>query len=228
LERREGITLIGGQTEYSGAVGEGASLKIVDIVNSGESNFERRLTLAAGSRLRVVCIISGSAGINYSVELQGEGTEAEIYSLYRIGGIEEAAVSVTVKHNVPYCRSYLLAKGIAEERSKGSFNALTYVATDAQRTVAEQLIRSLQLSPDAQITATPQLEIYADDVKCSHGATVGQLDQEQIYYMRQRGISEQEACRLQIAGFVNEIVSKIGDEELERSIHESTGLQYEI
>ena len=220
--------MIGGRTEYSETVAEGVSLKIVDIVEPGESKFERGLTLAAGSSVRVVCIVLGSAEVNYSIKLQGEGAEAEIYSLYRIDGRDKAALSVNVSHNVPCCRSYLLAKGIAGGEAKGDFSALTYVAPDAQQTVAEQLIRSLQLSPEAQITATQQLEIYADDVKCSHGATVGQLDPEQIYYMRQRGIPEQEAYRLQIAGFVNEIISKIEEEELERSIHESTGLQYGI
>ena len=88
---------------------------------------------------------------------------------------------------------------------------MVYVAQDAQRTDARQTNRNIEIGPDAKIITKPQLEIYADDVKCSHGATVGQMDSDAVLYMRQRGLSEQQARRLQIEGFVNDIVMQAGE-----------------
>ena len=105
-----------------------------------------------------------------------------------------------------------IARGVAGGKSVGRFEGMVYVAQDAQRTDAEQQNRNLLLSEKARIETMPQLEIYADDVKCSHGATVGQMDQEAIYYMRQRGIAEEQARRLQILGFVDELVMSCGEE----------------
>ena len=100
-----------------------------------------------------------------------------------------------------------MIKGVAGGRSTGEFVGLVYVAPDAQRTDARQTSRNIELGGEARIVAKPQLEIYADDVKCSHGATVGQLDADAVMYMRQRGLSEAQARRLQIEGFVCDIVS---------------------
>ena len=95
------------------------------------------------------------------------------------------------------------------------------MAQDAQRTDAQQQSRNILLSDTARITTWPQLEIYADDVKCSHGATVGQMDAEAVYYMRQRGLSEAEARRLQIEGFVGDIVRRCGIEPLGEALLEA-------
>ena len=97
-------------------------------------------------------------------------------------------------------------KGVAGGKAQGEFEGMVYVATDAQRTDAVQTSRNIVIGDEARIQTKPQLEIYADDVKCSHGATVGQLDSEAIMYMRQRGLSLQQAKRLQIEGFVSDIV----------------------
>lgn len=102
----------------------------------------------------------------------------------------------------------------------GEFGGLVYVAPDAQRTDARQQSRNMLLSRTARITTQPQLEIYADDVKCSHGATVGQMDAEAIYYMRQRGLSEAAARRLQIEGFVGDIVRRSSFEPLHEAVME--------
>jgi Fe-S cluster assembly protein SufD len=97
-------------------------------------------------------------------------------------------------------------KGVAGGEAVGEFEGMVYVATDAQRTDAVQTSRNIVIGDTARIQTKPQLEIYADDVKCSHGATVGQLDSEAVLYMRQRGLSLQQAKRLQIEGFVSDIV----------------------
>ena len=88
------------------------------------------------------------------------------------------------------------------------------MAPDAQRTEAYQQSRNVVLSPTARIQTLPQLEIYADDVKCSHGATVGQMNEEQIYYMRQRGLSEEDARKLQLGGFIRQVLDRVDDEPL--------------
>ena len=105
-------------------------------------------------------------------------------------------------------------KGVAGGTAVGEFCGLVYVAPDAQRTDAQQQNRNILLSETARITTQPQLEIYADDVKCSHGATVGQMDSEAILYMRQRGLSEAQARRVQIEGFVGDVVRRCGIEPL--------------
>ena len=103
---------------------------------------------------------------------------------------------------------------MADDEAVGEFSGLVYVAPDAQRTDARQQSRNVLLSEKARIETMPQLEIYADDVKCSHGATVGQMDSEAILYMRQRGLSEAQARALQIEGFVGDIVRRCGVEPL--------------
>ena len=101
-----------------------------------------------------------------------------------------------VSHNVGLCTSNSLVKGVAGGSASCEFNGLVYVAQDAQNTDARQTSRNIVLGDEARIVTKPQLEIYADDVKCSHGATVGQLDDDAILYMRQRGLSEAQAPRL--------------------------------
>lgn len=178
-------------------------------------------------------VSGGSASLSLTVDLTGEGAEFHLHALsVASGGVSgrageageaggsgsravagsaagEAAIAVTVNHLVPGCVSRQLIKGIAADSATSSFNGLVHVAPGAAKTDAIQRSQNLQLSDSAHINTNPQLEIYADDVACSHGATVGQLDEEAIYYMRQRGISESEARRMQLQGFANEIVSYV-------------------
>ena len=109
----------------------------------------------------------------------------------------------------------------------GEFCGMVYVAPDAQRTDARQQSRNILLSRTARITTQPQLEIYADDVKCSHGATVGQMDSEAVLYMRQRGLSEVQARRLQIEGFVGDVVRRCGVEPLCETMMEAVRAKME-
>lgn len=163
----------------------------------------------AYSELTVVKTGAGYAEMNYTGDLKWPGSETRCSMLYMLGGDEKTDVNVSIHHNVPDCRSDVLVKGIAAGNSSGSFTGMVYVAQDAQRTEAYQQSRNLLLSETARIQTSPQLEIYADDVKCSHGATVGQQDGDEVYYMRQRGLSEAQARELQLAGFVDDIVMRI-------------------
>jgi len=149
----------------------------------------------------------GATRINAVTALEGRDCDSTLYGLYMATGQELCDVNMKVLHNVPDCRSNEVVKGIVSGRATGSFTGMVYVAQDAQRTAALQQSRNLQLSDASRIFTEPQLEIYADDVKCSHGATVGQLNEKEVYYMRQRGIGEQDAKKLQLQGFVDDVIS---------------------
>lgn len=163
----------------------------------------------------VVLVMPGvSCDLKMNVTLAGEGAEANIYGAYVCGGEEKVKMAVDMHHKVPHCNSRQLFKGIAGGKSKVDFYGKIIVAQDAQKTEAYQENHNLLLSDDAKVDTKPQLEIYADDVKCSHGATVGQMDADAILYMRQRGLSLADAKRLQIEGFISDVVLHASIESL--------------
>ena len=163
----------------------------------------------------------------YNSALTAPEAVSDVWALFLCGGEEHCDLNLAVRHLAPDCRSYSLVKGAAAGNAVGSFAGMVYVAQDAQRTDAQQQSRNLLLNDTARIFAQPQLEIYADDVKCSHGATVGQLDDEAIYYMRQRGLSEKQARRLQIEGFAYDVVQHCGCQHMCRHISELTAAKLE-
>ena len=139
---------------------------------------------------------------------------------------EHCTIDLTTNHLVSDCKSDSLVKGVASGRSTGEFRGLVYVAPDAQRTDAQQQSRNIEIG-DAHIVTMPQLEIYADDVRCSHGATVGQLDDDAVLYMRQRGLSEKDARRLQTEGFVNDVASRCDVEAVAEMLTEEIAAKLE-
>ena len=122
-------------------------------------------------------------------------------------------IAVDMHHKVPHCNSRQLFKGIAGGKSKVDFYGKIIVAQDAQKTEAYQENHNLLLSDDAKVDTKPQLEIYADDVKCSHGATIGRLNEEEQFYMRSRGISLEDATVLQMISFIAPVLENIQSEE---------------
>lgn len=194
-------------------VGAGATLELVELFG-GEAFVECRIRQAEGSLCRVTVAELASANVNYTIDLDGPRAESDLGGVFLAAGEEHCEVGVRVNHNVPDCRSVSLVKGVASGRATGEFRGLVYVAPDAQRTDAQQTSRNVVLSDEARIVTRPQLEIYADDVRCSHGATVGLLDDEAILYMRQRGLSEAQARRLQMEGFVGQVADRCASEPL--------------
>lgn len=192
---------------------EGASL-IVNELFTAEAFSSVTVDQAAGSRLKLTAVELGSSNGSYTINLREGGAESEVNGLFLIGDKEHAHLAIRTNHLAADCASRSIARGVASGKSVGRFEGMVYVAPNAQRTDAEQQNRNLLLSEKARIETMPQLEIYADDVKCSHGATVGQMDQEAIYYMRQRGLDEQQARRLQIVGFVGDLVMHCDESEL--------------
>jgi len=144
-----------------------------------------------------------------NVTLADEGCECTLNGLYVAAGDQHMDNRTRIDHAKPHCNSHELYKGILDDRAKGVFNGKIYVHPDAQKTDAKQSNRVLLLSDDAVIDTKPQLEIYADDVKCTHGATVGQIDETAMYYLRSRGIAEDLARSLLVYAFANEIASAL-------------------
>jgi Fe-S cluster assembly protein SufD len=121
-------------------------------------------------------------------------------------------------HAMPHCHSYEVYTGILDDESRGVFNGKIFVRPDAQKTDAKQSNRALLLSRGAEINTKPQLEIFADDVKCTHGATIGQLDENALFYLRARGIPEREARDILIGAFAGEILGNVRVEPLRTQI----------
>lgn len=161
----------------------------------------------------VVLVYPGvSCDVKMDVRLVGEGAEANIYGAYVCGADERVKIAVDMHHEVPHCNSRQQFKGIAGGESRVDFYGKIIVSKDAQRTEAYQENHNLLLSDGAKVDTKPQLEIYADDVKCSHGATIGRLNEEEQFYMRSRGITLDEAKVLQMISFVAPVLEHIEDE----------------
>lgn len=204
----------------------GARLEFTEIF-LGEAFAEVHTVQAAGSSCCTTAVQLASANVSYRTDLDGAHAESRLGGLFLAADDEHCVMELRTGHNVPDCFSDSLVKGIAGGCAVGEFRGLVYVAPDAQRTDARQQSRNLLLSETARIVTKPQLEIYADDVKCSHGATVGQMDSDAILYMRQRGLSLAQARRLQIEGFAGDVVRRCGIGELGEALMEAVARKME-
>ena len=146
---------------------------------------------------------------NIRTKLAGEGLECILNGLYLTRGEQLADHHMIVEHAQPHCASHEYFNGILDDKSKGIFHGRIYVHPIAQKTDAKQTNKNLLLSDDATADTKPQLEIYADDVKCTHGATIGQLNDESIFYLRSRGIGTDTARQMLIHAFAGEIIERI-------------------
>ena len=189
-------------------------MDMTEIIIVSEAQLCRQIEVPAGeSRDMILLVYPGvSTDIALNVELQGEGAQANIYGAYVCGADERVKIAVDMHHKVPHCNSRQLFKGIAGGKSRVDFYGKIIVAQDAQRTEAYQENHNILLSDDARVDTKPQLEIYADDVKCSHGATIGRLNEEEQFYMRSRGITLEDARVLQMISFLAPVLEAIPDE----------------
>ncbi|MDF2435963.1 MAG: sufD [Bacteroidota bacterium] len=151
---------------------------------------------------------------NLNIVLDDEHIESNLNGLYLTKGHQTVDNHTLVDHRKPNCNSNELYKGIIEEKSTATFNGKIFVRKDAQKTNAFQSNKNILLSDDGTINTKPQLEIYADDVKCSHGTSTGKLDEDKIFYLRARGLSEDSAKKLLMHAFASEVVEKVKIEEL--------------
>ena len=179
-----------------------------------DQELPQQIVVEGDARVDVVVLVfpGVSADVKLDVHLVGEGAEANVYGAYVCGGEEKVKIAVDMYHDVPHCNSRQLFKGIAGGVSKVDFYGKIIVAQDAQRTEAYQENHNILLTDGAKVDTKPQLEIYADDVKCSHGATIGRLNEEEQFYMRSRGISLEDAKVLQMISFIAPVLENIQEE----------------
>jgi len=149
---------------------------------------------------------------NLSLNILGSNSEGNMYGLYLLDGTTHVDNHTNVDHTVPHAESNELYKGVLKDKSRGVFNGKIFVRQDAQKTNAFQQNNNILLSDDAIINTKPQLEIWADDVKCSHGCTTGQLDEEALFYLQARGIGKAQAKALLLYAFTGEVLEHIKDE----------------
>lgn len=169
--------------------------------------------VGAGERLDLFYIVrpGEDRDITARVHLTAPGASANIAGIYLLAGSEKVGIRTEIYHESEGCTSDQLFNGIAAGTSKASFYGRIVVAPGADKTEAYQANHNIVLSPEAKVDTKPQLEIYADDVKCSHGATVGSLNEDEQFYMRSRGIPEEEAKVLQMISFVAPALERIQD-----------------
>lgn len=170
-----------------------------------------RLELARGTNVSSHSILLGGGLVRNNVHpvLNGEGAECLINGLFVGAGRQHLDNYMLVEHAQPQCSSRQFYNGILDDRARGVFHGRIVVHKDAQKTDAKQTNRNLLLSDDARIDTKPQLEIYADDVKCTHGATIGQIEEEQLFYLRSRGIEETSARNLLLYAFAAECLDRM-------------------
>ena len=169
----------------------------------------------AGSHVKIHVI---NASFSITVNQLGEGCRTEIYGLENLHGDESVTAETHVTHAVGGGTSNQLVKFVLDDHSRGSFIGDLKIAPDAQKTEAHQTNRNLLLSEDAEMRTRPQLEIYADDVKATHGASTGQLDESALFYMQQRGIAKQKARQLLVNAFMKDVLNTISDETLREKL----------
>lgn len=178
------------------------------------------LRLGANSVLRSIAVTlnGGSIRNHCEIRMDGENCDVQAHGLYLIDKSQQADNYIFVEHSHPHCNSTELFKGIVDDSAKATFNGHVLVDYGAAKTEAYQSNKNILLNDKALVNTKPFLEIYNDDVKCSHGSTIGQLDEQALFYIRSRGISERTAKTLLLYAFCDEVIQKIEIPELRESL----------
>ena len=202
-------------------IGTGLTKSDVVLLRGGDSR-AWDITVGSGASYSLAIVaLPGTDGIidcDIAVQFEGEGGECLLKGLYLAGGTSNVNIKVNIVHNYPNCVSRQLFKGIVAERARTRFFGLIKVPEKCIGTEAYQENHNLLLSDECNAQSLPQLEIYADDVKCSHGATFGRLGDEELFYMRSRGIPESEARKLQMIAFASEVLADIPEDIVSQAL----------
>jgi Fe-S cluster assembly protein SufD len=207
-------------------VGDNARVTHYKVQRESERAFHIATTNAELGRSSVYDLTTITLGAQLSrhglhIKLAHEGAECWADGLYLVGTGQHADTHSLIDHSSPHCTSHQLYKGILDGKSRAVFNGKVFVHRDAQKTDAMQSNKNLLLSNEARVDTKPQLEIYADDVKCAHGATVGQLEEEELFYLTSRGLHPDLARNLLTYGFAEELVEKIKIASIKRQLDEA-------
>ena len=199
--------------------GKNSSFDIYDMEESGERTHRVSsmwVHQEEGSNVLVngITLVNGHTRNDYSITVAGEHCETHLYGMAIAGAEQHIDNHTDIKHLAGHCSSNELFKYILEDKARGAFSGKILVAQDCPKIEAYQGNRNICSSPEAKMYSKPQLEIYTDDVKCSHGSTIGQLDQEAIFYMQARGISKSEARMLLMQAFMGDVIATVRMESL--------------
>lgn len=205
-------------------VDEDANVGLFRIQQENENSFQMNKTVVSqhsNSVFTTYTVTLGGRIVRNDLNpvLNGEHIESNMYGLYVTDGEQHVDNHTSIDHAMPNCNSNEMYKGILSGKSRAVFNGKVFVRKDAQKTNAYQSNKNILLSKDATVDTKPQLEIFADDVKCSHGATVGQLDDLSLFYLRSRGIDKESARKILVRAFANDIFDSIKDEELKQHLN---------
>lgn len=216
-----GLTLTNAVTEV--VLGDGAVVdhykvlrESVDALHVG--NMDVHLAANANFSSHAITLGGGLVRNEVFAVLDGEGGECTLNGVYLVDGERLVDNHTTIDHAKAHCNSHEMYKGILAGKGRGVFNGKIIVRLDAQKTDAKQSNKALLLSEDSQINTKPQLEIFADDVKCTHGATVGQLDAEQLFYLQARGIGREDAHHMLIHAFASDVLNRVRIPELQATL----------
>ncbi|MBP5211210.1 MAG: SufD family Fe-S cluster assembly protein [Bacteroidales bacterium] len=188
--------------------------------NSRSGEFLFNYDVPDEGELKLVFISLGGAVANKIRIKLGKHCNCSLYGIYLGSNAENISFDIVVEHQDPESHSKQLFKGILSDNATAEFSGLIKVDPDSQKTEAYQENHTLLLNDNARINTKPQLEIYADDVICSHGASVGRLDKDELFYLRSRGISLQEAVKMQQMAFLNDILEQIDDPKMAVAIED--------
>lgn len=207
-------------------VKEGARLEHYRVQRESTEAFHVSLTSAELGRSSTYDTTSINMGAklarhDISVVMDHEGAECWVDGLYIVGADQHSDTHSIIDHKQPHCSSHQLYKGILDDNGRAVFNGKIFVREGAQKTDAMQKNKNLLLSPQARVDTKPQLEIYADDVKCAHGAAVGQIDQEEMFYLQARGINPELGRSLLTYGFAEEVIGKIKIDSIRAQLDEA-------
>ena len=205
------------------AVAHGARFQHYKLQRESTAAFhiaDTRVSVGAGAKYEATTMNLGAAlsRHNIAVTFDEEGGECAVDGLYLISGKQHSDTHSVIDHRQPHCTSHQLYKGVLDGRSHAVFNGKVFVRHGAQQTNAQQTNKNLLLSDEARVDTKPQLEIFADDVKCAHGAAVGQLDQDELFYLESRGINPGLARNLLTYGFAEEVIEKIKIDSIKREL----------
>jgi Fe-S cluster assembly protein SufD len=205
---------------------QGASLSLLRLQEEAPASFHLSTALAtigAGAHFECFVLALGArlARTEIRASLSGPDGTVQLGAAQLLGGTQAADVTTVVRHEAPSCASRQAVKNVLTGRSRGVFQGRIEVARAAQKTDGYQMSQALLLSPDAEVDTKPELEIFADDVKCSHGATVGELDPDQLFYLRTRGVPEPEARAILVRAFLAEALEAVASDPARQAMEEA-------
>ena len=211
-------------------IGKNSVLKNYRLDINPTSNIKysfKDINLNKNSHLEYFILSKGSKFVKHDINcsLNNNHGSVAINGIIDLDNKKHHEIKTAINHNEEHCKSYQLIKSVLNENSKGVYQGKIYVNSKAQKTDGYQLSRALLLNDDVEFNAKPELEIYADDVKCSHGSTSGNIDENSIFYLMSRGLSHTQSKKLLTNGFLNEAVEKITNESVKSLVKKLTGIK---